>query len=637
MKTRPFIKSTAFILVILAAIFVVRCKTSQKVQTSEVGAFLNAFNKSLQTGNTDSVLRYFDAGKQRPAFKRMANLLLGKQDFSAPTKLLAAISLDMDAATVNVTGEEQAVAKIPASFSHDSISNKKSVLSITIHKVQSHQYKIAMVDARQFLTDYVAYENLVKSKTLTEADLFSPETLAAFKTAEALKPTYDTVVWFAHVDKKTFFYVVKGKWDADIDLFHYKDTVVEPIKMGLVGPDLKEVIAPQYDLIHSISATFPGLVEVEKDGKKGFYDLTGKIVLPVDYDQVLPIVGDANLAILRKGDDFFYLKPDMSVSEKTDIKFNAFFSKIKGLAGAIDLYKTAAGIVTEYNSRTQNGAVYIAPSYLVEMNVVAKAIDFENPLRKAQEDEVHKSYQVKYTGTVKPADNWLEASFYSIRDYFLGGRSEFYDKKNMVVVDKKNNRVFAQELQVDYSTEEGGGVLASACDVNAIKVINDSLYEVKSGAVLNIELYDSTQYIESGSYYHYFKVKNNKMTELPNNRFFGFTKYVKMDDSYLEGCYSMILGTGSYNTRQKKTINHVTPEILRFIKNEIYAGYRYQFKDKRWGYLFSETPAYYNNGKQQPNNANVDDSLTIIDKYNINWIAQKLKSAKTPKNTIAAR
>ncbi|SHM73831.1 WG repeat-containing protein [Mucilaginibacter sp. OK098] len=640
MKTRPFLSPIIGTALVFAVLLLAQCKSSLPAQKTEINAFLAAFNKSTKANNTDSLVDYFDNGRQNPAFNRLVNLLIGRTGFNGDTKAIAAINLDVDGSDIKFINEEIAVAHIPAKFSHDSLSDKQSVLTLTLHKVLPHKYKITVVDAKRFLADYVAYESFVRQKTMSEKDIFSPITLAAFKAANLLKTKYDSVVWFAHVDQKTFYYVVKGKWAMHEDINRYKDSVVEPYKMGLVNPELKEIIPPEYDLIHNISGTFPGLVEVEKDNKKGFYDLDGKIVVPVSYDQVLPINDDGNLAVLRSGGDYFYLKQDLSISEKVDLKIGDFISKVKNLTSSFDLYKKAMEVVTEYNSKTEHGAIYIAPSYLVEMNLVSKESDFKNPLRKIDYEEVHTNYQVSFTGTVKQPDNWLEASFYSIRDYFLGGRGEFYDKKNIVIVDKKNNRIFTKDIMVDYTPGEGGSIFKGLCDINNIKAINDSLYEVKAGAALYIELYDSTKSIEGGPYYHYLAVKNNKLVELPNNRNFGFTKYVKMDDSYLNACYNLQIGSGSFKDMQKKTINQITPEMLRYMKNEIFADYAYQFKDKRWVAVFEDgdNPAY--NGHRndnKPNNPNVDDSLTVIDKYNVNWINQKLNGKKTPQNTIAAK
>jgi hypothetical protein len=490
------------------------------------------------------------------------------------------------------------------------------------------------------LADYLAYEDYVKIKTAPK-ELFTPATLTAFKTAEQLKTKYDSVIWFAFDGNKTYFYVVKGKWDIDKDIIRSKDSVIDQYKMGLVGPDLKEIVPPEYDLIHNINGTFANLVEVEKGDKKGFYDLDGKLSVPVNYDQIFPIEGEDNIAVLRNGNDYFYLKKDMTISEKTELKISDFFSKIKNLANAVDLYSNALNVLTEYNSKKKNYAIYLPPSYLVDLNMIPKWEDFKNPSRGANANEeygdVHENYKVARTESTA-SENWLEAAFYSIRDYFLGGRSEFYDKKNLVIVDKKHDQVFTRDIDVDYSREEGGGpALQGVCDVNSIRAVNDSLFEVKIGAHMWFELYDSTKNVDGGTHYNYLVVKNNKLTELRDDRFFGFTKYVKMDDSYLNGCYNMSIGA-NYDERDKKTVDHITPEMLHYMKNEIYADYRYAFKDKRWQRVFQDMESYQG-GDQKPNNVSVDDSLTEIDKYNINWINQKLKEGKTKikSTTLAAR
>lgn len=487
------------------------------------------------------------------------------------------------------------------------------------------------------MTDYLAYQNLIKSKALTDKDIYSAVTLKAFETAAQLKTKYDTVIWFAHDGAKNYFYVAKGKWEEDFDDRQKADTA-KSYKMGLVGPDLKEIIPLEYDLIHNIGGTFPGLIEIEKDGKKGFYDLQGKIVLPVNYDQVFPIDDDANLAVLHKGDDYFYLKKDMTVSDKVDLKVTDFFPKIRMMGGAFDLAKVASPIITEYNSREIQGAVYITPSYLADLNIARQVVTFKNPLRKSVFEEVHTNYDVGAPDNVKDDNNWLTASIYSIRDYFVGGRGEFYDSKNIVIVDKKRNRIFSQPMAADYTREEESGAsLEGPCNVNTIRAINDSLYEVKSGALMYLDLYDSTKTITGGAYYHYLVISHNKLSELPDERFFGFTKYVKMDDSYLNACYNMVIGTGAYDDRKKQIIDRITPEMLRYMKNEIYADYGYRFKDKRWQVIFQSMPKYDldSNGNPKPGLASVDDSLTAIDKYNINWITQKMKGAQSA--TLAAK
>ncbi len=645
MKTKPILITAAVVIVLAAGIFFLihSKKHGYRADKSELVQFLNGFNNEIKEGHATELLGYFD--KKNKILKRLTDLLAGNTGIDGKEKPLVSMSFDVDNAEIKSVSASTIEATLPVSFKNDSLNTWRSALILKIKKVGLHKYKIVQVDARRFLDDYASYENLLKRRSLNEKDIYSAITLEAFKTAGQLKSKYDSVVWFAHLNNKSYFYVVKGKWDMEKDLSrdkpYYKDSVIDPYKMGLLNPDLKEIVPVEYDLVHSINATFDGLVEVEKDNKKGFYNLDGKLVVPVSYDQVFPIADESNLAILKSGNDYFYLKKDTTISEKVNLKMSDFFTKIKNLSNAYDLNDKALSVITEYNSKDEQGALYLPPSYLVDMNIALKWKQFKNPLRKVDFEYVSSKYEVKYAGGDHSAENWFTASFYNIRDYFLGGRSEFYDKRNIVIIDKKLDRVFTQDIGTDYTPGDDESALGGVCDITSIRAINDTLFEVKSGANMFVELYDSTRTVMGGTYYHYLVIRNNELKELPNKRNFGFTKYVKMDDSYLEGCYQMLIGA---NTRDgvTKTLDRITPEMLKYMKNEIFAGYRYRFKDKRWQNVFMDMEDEYDpkTEGQKPLNANVDDSLTAIDKYNINWIMQKLKGGSTktaPANTLAAK
>jgi len=647
MKTKPILITLGVLILLGGAFLFIRSKSLIRPEKAEINQFLYGFSNRVNEGRVDSLLADFDVNTPPRSLKKLINLLVGKKDFNDKDKPLAAIHLNVEAATITIINSDLIVAKIPAEFSRGSFEPKSSVLTLKIHQLSPHQFKIIQVDARGFLADYFAYENLIRSKILADKDIYSPITLKAFETAKELKSKYDSVIWFGHLDNKTYFYVVKGKWDIRKDIFEkyvyskysdrFKDLEIEPYKMGLVSPELKEIIPAEYDLIHNISGTFQGMVEVEKDSKKGFYNLAGKTIVPVKYDEIFPIVDDENLAVLKDGDNYFYLKKDTSISEKVDLKVNDFFPKIAMISSSANIKPNKFPSITEYNSREQHAALYIPPSYLVDLNMIDKIQDFQNPLRKDIDGEVHVDYKIDLTDKQEEPENWFQAAFYSLTDHFIGGRGEFYDSKNLVIIDKKKNRVLSHEIRTDYGEEEGDGGFGGACNITQIKAINDSLFEVKAGASMYIDLYDSTRTITGGAYYHYLMVKNNKLIELPNKRTFGFTKYVKMDDSYLKGCYNLTIGASRDNEGQKKDISQLTPEILRYIKNEIYADYRYEFKDKRWKEVFQNIELVYDKDSRKTldGNTTVDDSLTAIDKYNINWISQKLKG--TQEKSLASR
>jgi hypothetical protein len=166
-----------------------------------------------------------------------------------------------------------------------------------------------------------------------------------------------------------------------------------------------------------------------------------------------------------------------------------------------------------------------------------------------------------------------------------------------------------------YGNGESGGALCGKCNENNFRPINNTLFEFKTTSYL-----DKYEIME-GPFYHYLQIRNGELVALPDKRIFNCTAYVKMDDSYLTSCYIV----------DDKVINHLTVDMLQTMKNEIFASYGYQFKNKKWT---DEFYGRYGEGK----NINVDDSLTVIDKYNINWINNKLKQMQKPVGkTLAAK
>lgn len=627
MKNKPNILIITSVLLFGGLSVWTACKSNKALKTDEIMRFLDHFDSQVKSENADSVLSSFDADKRNPGLMKLVNLLAGKSGLNSKEKPLSKVLLDIYHAEIKQNDNQLVLVNLPVRLQYNNILDAKSILYLKIQRNDQKQLKIVQVDAKAFLTDFIAAENLIKSKTVKDEDIYSPITLKSFEVANSLKSKYDSVVWFSHLKNQTYYYVVKGKWSNYN--FMEKDSVIK-YKMGLLGPDLKEIIPPGFDLIHNIGGTFENLVEVEKDHKRGFYNMEGKAVVPVIYDAIFPLKDDVNMAALQIGKDFYWLKNDFTISDKTDLKIANILPKL-AQPGSFTMSNISPDNITEVNSKDVHGAVYVTPSYLVDLNLVAPIKYFKNPLRHNIEyDEISTSYVVKEQEKSSGDDNWFQSMFYKIRDYYLGGRSEFYDSKNLLVIDNKNNRILSTTINTDYN-EEGFESLDGICDINNIKALNDSLFEVKSGANIWVELYDTTKTVIGGPYYHYIAIKNNKLVELPGRRNFGFTKFIKMDDNYLNGCYVVGLGNDFYQTKKTQTLNRITPEMLSYMKNEIYADYRYHFKDKRWRNVFQMLTSDYDDNPDMPAaNTSVDDSLTAIDKYNINFITQKLKVLKKP-------
>jgi len=596
------------------------CKHSTKINNDSVKVFLTNFNTALQTGKTNAIIaQYFNGDNFK--IRRLTNLLEGNCGVNTNATPLFKLSLDVNSSTITNITPGIADVSIPIIFSStDAIGIGRTALTLKISTTDSKNLRIVQIEGSKFLLDYIAYENLVKSKTLTDEDIYAPITLKAFETAKQLKTKYDSVIWFEHINKQTYFFVTKGKWNFDeVNVGGPHPDTIKTYKMGLVNPSLKEIIPVEYDLIHNIDGTIKGLVEVEKEHKHGFYNLDGKIVVPVEYDQIFPVNNELAIAALRKGDDFYWLNKDLTISDKIIITLGEVLAQTTHL-GTSNQDGDDINNVTEFNSREMHGTIYIPPSYLVYMGIFGEVELFKNPLRKNVEfEDVSSKYDITLGKkiTIENGDNVFESTLYSIRNYYLGGRSEFYDSKKIMVVDKKREQIYSNVINNDYTETDGS--TAINCNEYEIKALNDSLFEVKLSAAVEIPLPNSSQkeFLLNAPVYHYLFLRNGKLVEKETSRIFSFTKFIKMDDSYLQGCYS-------YENEQTDYLKH---EFLKYVKNEIFADYNYKFKDSTWTEEFNET--MFNT--YQAKNISVDDSLTEIDKYNINWINQKLKSTASKK------
>jgi len=643
MKTKPLLIALAAIAVLICLFFIVKAKYFTKPGQGEITQFLTDFNTELQSGHTDTLLTYFESNKYKK-IDLLVKVLSGKTGLNGKTAALFKITLDPKNNKILSATSDNTIVEVPVSFFADSIAEKISSIIFTIHKTGDHQFKITAVKMDKFLKDYGAYASLVRSKTTPAADVYSAITLASFKVAAQLKSSYDSVLWFDHVGDKTYYYVIRGKlndqfyWGDDERAADYAPTY----KMGLVNPDMKEIIPVEFDLVHNVNGTIPGLIEVEKDGKKGFYNLKGVLVLPASYDQIFPLVNDDNLALLRVGSDYFYLKSDTTLSPKIpDLKIADMLPKIKTYGSTYTLSDKTEQDIMEYNDRETFTSIIVAPSYLVDMRLLTRFLTFQNPLRHPSADEEGDgdgslTLKIEFDGEKQEDGNWFKTAFYSLYDDYLGGRSGLYEEKKVLIVDKKQNRMFSFGVSSYDNEGEGGGGLSGLCNENSFHAINDTLFEFRTTSEFDQELLNNKHTLAEGPCYYYLHIQNGKLVALPNTRIFGCTKYIKLDDSYLQGCYVInIMPPGNpnsipYNSGKNISIDRATPEILQYMKNEIYASYGYRFKSADWNDRFS-----YRFGSDTTKAVNVDDSLTVIDKYNINFLNQKLKNQDS--KTLAAR
>jgi hypothetical protein len=628
MKTKTVIISLICLVLIICLCIFIKSKYFSKPEKAEITQFLNDFKNELKSGHVDSLLNYFENGKNDKATLTLIKVLTGKTGLNGKSAPTLTVDLDVYNYKILSSNTKTTVTDVPVIFSHDGMDAKRSVITFTIHKIADHQFKIAAVKTDIFLNGYIAYANAVRNKMVPETAIFSPVTLAAFKTAKALKASYDSVLWFDHVAGKTYYYVIKGKLDNQ---FYWSDqrpaNYTPTYKMGLVDPDLHEIIPPEYDLIHNIGGTIAGMIEVDKDNKRGLYTLDGKLIIPVTYDQIFPLNDEGNLALLRKGDDYFYFKKDSIITDKiADFKIADVLKKIKLYGDTYTLSDESSSNIMEFNDRDNFNSLIVSPSYLVDLQIQDQFINFPNKLRKAGEEGGDNdgilSLKVQFDGLKEDETTWFDAAFYSLFNHYLDGRSGLYEttkNKNVIIIDRKQNRLLGfNAATYDTYEDEDPVPTRNLCNESAVKAINDTLFEFKTTCQFDQPTLTDT--INESPVYHYLHIKNGKLEALSSQRIFACTKFTKLDDSYLQGCY-VING---------KAVDRLSPAVLQYMKNEIYGSYLYKFKNDAWNQVFQ----YRFNTEDNKKNASVDDSLTVIDKYNINWLNQKLQGQKS--NTLAA-
>jgi hypothetical protein len=267
MKTKPVLIGLFAVVLLLGIGLFVKAKYFKKAEPARFDNFLQSFNKHAVNQNTDSLATYFDLVWDKKLLNQFLMVITNQQSVNPDELAIVKMTLNIDSCGYKDLEDGDTEITIPVRLTDTKLPPQLTSLGFRVHKKEG-KYVIIQVDNQDFIRDYLAFENKIKTKGLTDKDIYSAITLQAFKSAEQLKSRYDSVLWFSHINQQTYYYVVKGKWD------YYDPDSAKTYQMGLVNPQLQEIIPPKFDLIYNINGSLQGLVEVEKDHKHGFYNLS---------------------------------------------------------------------------------------------------------------------------------------------------------------------------------------------------------------------------------------------------------------------------------------------------------------------------------------------------------------------------
>ncbi|RLD77401.1 MAG: hypothetical protein DRJ10_11980 [Bacteroidetes bacterium] len=455
-------------------------------------------------------------------------------------------------------------------------------------------------------------ENTIENKEATdliiipEAELrlsyLKEDDLKSLK--EKLKGKYDQILFYSIYDNNYYYYVVNG-------LFEGFKKEEQTFTIGILDTNFNEIIPVVYDKIYNIGTIQEGTVVVEKNGLRGLYDLNGNKLIEAKYQALYPVNEQNVLAQFKKGNIFGWI--DLGRNERKGktiaphkelgrsplesqlIKNWEFSNKKTNLLLDAKYYPPSGNIIT--------------PSYIFDLGFLPTQLPVLNVIGSEYMDNNDASFKVKATKSF--GENVLAV----IVGFFETGpdaRDYFVDNETKLVLLNRNmqpiSNITLQNGDTDCNTYK-----------EYYKFFGDTLIEIMQGDALDYP-YHSLQG------YKYFALdKTGKTTELKTNRFFKYTKFVKIDKDYFYGCYRKEIGYQEIGTSHE-LLKHLSIKDLDVMRNEIFAEYGYKFKSKKWQEFFAKYDWY------KPVKDNVDEFLTEKDKYNIKVILETKAKMKGHEN-----
>ncbi len=438
--------------------------------------------------------------------------------------------------------------------------------------------------------------------------------------AMQLQKNYDSVVWYTQYKDTTYYFAVNGKFV--LDSLNGKSPAT--FKMGLVHENGKVIIPVEYELIGNPSINIADAVEVKRDGKVGYYDLTGKMLVPAEYTWLVPYEEGESKALVKKDTVFGWLDASYQFHENfpsaTAEKYIRDFTYLteKKFVFGVDHQQIIVSLAQDERYNYESRGIIIIPGFLANNNVFNWLLDDFTTIL-AKDDQIYESGNI-----YKESSN--QYSFYlsktiavlvnSIETRYIGGRSEFYTSRKINLIDKNQNTLGSVDTW-------GGGEFS-------LKLLGSNL--LQTSFLYNEEYEFTSDFKETNlPHYYYFRIEEDmRLSELPRNRFFGFTEYVKIDSSFITGnfvTYNRTLPEG----KQKQASTFLSVETLEYMRLEILANYGYIISNED----FMNRYRIFGKGEEKDQTFTLDYETVYakaseIDKHNLDFLAKILGPIAKP-------
>jgi hypothetical protein len=594
--------------ILLVVLMLYSCSVLRKDDNEkEIREFIASFQSKL-TQPDDIILDMFDARQSRDIVMTAVRILQNKEHefiLCEPAYGTATIIIADESISVN----------IPVMFRSQNLNKKyeEATTLVLYLKRKKNSFVITKLDADAFYQTFARIKNDMQWQVEREREYLAREPVYAL--ARNYEASFDSVFWYTRYESKTYFYVVAGQWENWFYRYEAKRPPAEG-KVGLLN-EAGEVIMPlQYDLVGTIGFDFPGLVEVNSNGKYGYFDVENrKLVVPVEHDILLPYKKNGVKCIVKTDTVFGYYSDTFEYKEGfPDDAAERWVKEFKFVPSDLHL-DVGSYALAEIPDRENAGyGIVVMPSYLVKTGVFEEVVGGISPTDfpiNGYTDYVETNKTVMQT-----VSESISALVTTIKERYLDGREEFYTHNSLVFVGKNLDTLSVTKL---YS---GGDV--------SFRVM-DSLLEVKS-------MTDDCYFYE-GDYewddvapsYTYFILGGDlKVTKLSSKRNFSETEFARLDSTYLSGDFKRY----DPDTGDEYSATFFSLKTVTYMRDEILASYGVKYKHESGGYdrfsQFKDVP--------EVSASEARSMLSLTDAHNVAFLERMidlLEPASARKQNVA--
>ena len=374
--------------------------------------------------------------------------------------------------------------------------------------------------------------------------------------------------------------------------------------MGLVDEAGEVIIPVEYELIGTLSFEVPGMVEIKKEGKAGYFNLeTRQLVIPTAYDMIIPYTQDNSFALVKQDSIYGWIDRTYQYHEGFPSENSARWVKnFDFLPKNLKLKSDSRTFCEIPNQQGAGYGIIMPPSYLVATGVFREIVGGISttpvPLNGWTD-------YVETQGTLlQSVTDKINAVITTITERYIDGREEFYTYNRLTLVDGKQDTLAVSSF---YTSGE-----------IVFRKLNDSLLELKCDQ-------DSPEGSEFDEYnipvYTYFSMSEDlSVNSYTSHRSFPQSQFVKLDSTYLSGKFKVWTEEG------ERESNFLSLATITYMRDEILADYGFRFADATTQERFK----YYNWYRPQYDKVeDFQEQLSDEDRHNLDFLNRMIDMLKS--------